>query len=122
MAQLYMSNLDINATFSHQDNPAFCLEEIGETLDDEERKREFWQDNMDENAEEGEYEDDLNKAFPKDLTLLMPSYIGVSCLKEVGSEDLIEGEVQLRLGQANDSLHKLRTHLDHKSILYKMNF
>ena len=122
MAQLYMSNLDIDATFSHQDNPAFCLEEIGETLDDEEREREFWQDNMDENAEEGGYEDDLNEAFPEDLTLLMPSYIGVSCLKEVGSEDLIEGEVQLRLGQANDSLHKLRTHLGHKSILYRMNF
>ena len=31
-------------------------------------------------------------------------------------------KVQLHIGQANDSLEKLRTHLGHKSILYRMNF
>ncbi len=52
----------------------------------------------------------------------MPSYIGASDLKEAGLEDLIKKEAQLHIGQANNSLDKLRTHLDHKSILYRMNF
>ena len=52
----------------------------------------------------------------------MPSYIGASCLKEAGLVDLIKEEVQLRIGQANDSLDKLRTHLGHKSILFRMTF
>ena len=77
---------------------------------------------MDENAKEVGYENDLNASFPKDLTLSMPSYIGASSLKEAGLGDLIKEEVQLRIGQANDSLEKLRTYLDHKAFLYRMNF
>jgi len=122
MAQLFMSNLDVDVAFSHQDDPAFCLEEKGESLDDEESEGAFWGAQVDEDAEEGGYEDDPNESFPEDLSLWMPSYVGASCLKEAGSEDLVKEEVQLRLGQANDSLHKLRTHLGHKSILYRMNF
>jgi hypothetical protein len=113
MVQLFMSGLDIDVTFSHQDDPAFCPKEKGETIDDEER---------DEDAEEDEYEDDSNGSFPEDVTLWMPSYIGAPCLKEAGLEDLMKEEVQLHIGQANDSLEKLRTHLGHKSILYRMNF
>jgi hypothetical protein len=122
MAHLFMSDLDIDVTFSHEDDPAFCPEEKGETLDDEERERAFWGTLVDKDAEEEGYEDDLNESFPEDLTLWMPSYIGASCLKEAGLEDLIKEEVQLRIGQANDSLEKLRTHLGCKSILYRMNF
>jgi hypothetical protein len=122
MGQLFMSDLDINITFSHQDNPAFCPEEKGESLDDEERERAFWGAQVDENAEENGYEDDSNESPPEDLALWMPSYIGASFLKEAGLEDLVKEEVQLRIGQANDSLEKLRTHLGHKSILYRMNF
>jgi hypothetical protein len=62
------------------------------------------------------------RAFLEDLTLWMPSYIGASYLREAGLEDLMKEEVQLCIGQANDSLEKLRTHLGHKSILYRMNF
>ncbi|KAN0105201.1 hypothetical protein V8E52_011274 [Russula decolorans] len=122
MAQLFMSDLDINVTFSHQDDPAFCPKEKGENLDDEERERAFWGGLVDEDAEEDGYEEDPNESLPEDLTLWMPSYIGASCLKEAGLEDLVKNEVQLRTGQANDSLDKLRTHLGHKAILYRMNF
>jgi hypothetical protein len=122
MAQLFMSNLDIDVTFSHHDNPAFCLEEKGETLDDEEKEKAFREAQVDEDAEEDGYEDDSNENFPEDLTLWIPSYIGASSLKKAGLEDLIKEEVQLRLGQANDSLDKLRSHLGHKSVLYRMNF
>ena len=122
MAQLFISDLDIDVTFSHQDDPAFCPEEKGETLDDEERERVFWGASVDKVAEEEGYEDDLNESFPEDLTLSMPSYVGASYLKEAGLRDLVKEEVQLCIRQANDSLEKLRTHLGHKSILYRMNF
>ncbi|KAI0277496.1 hypothetical protein BGY98DRAFT_1097361 [Russula aff. rugulosa BPL654] len=85
-AQLFMSNLDIDITFSHQDDPTFHFEEKGENLDDEEREGALWGAPMDENAEEVGYEDDLNASFPEDLTLSMPSYIGATSLKEAGLE------------------------------------
>ena len=112
-----MSNLDIDVTFSHHDDPAFCLEENGETLNDEEKEKAFWEARTDEDAEEDSYE-----SFPEDLALWLPSYLGASYLREAGLEDLTNEEVQLRLGQANDSLEKLRSHLGYKSILYRMNF
>jgi hypothetical protein len=121
MAQLFLSNLDIDITFSHQDDPDFCPEEEGETLDDEEREGTFGGALVNEDAEEDQNEDQ-NESFPEDLTLWMPSYIGASCLKEAGLMDLVKKEVQLRIGQANDSLDKLRTHLGHKSILFKITF
>jgi hypothetical protein len=118
MAELFMSDLDIDVTFFHEDDPTFCPEEKGETLDDKEKERTFWETLIDEDAEE----DDPNESFPEDLTLWMPSYIGASYLREAGLENLMKEEVQLHIGQANDSLEKLRTHLGHKSILYRMNF
>lgn len=111
-AQLFMSDLDIDVTFSHQDDPKFRFEEKGENLDEE----------RDEVAEEDGYEDDPNESFPEDPTLWMPSYVGASCLNKAGFGDLVKKEIQLRIGQANDSLEKLRTHLGHKAILYRMNF
>ena len=117
-----MSDLDMNVTFSHQDDPAFCPEEKGEKLDDEEQERAFWEGSVDEDAKEDGYEEDSIESLSEDLTLWMPFYIGASYLKEAGLEDLVEKEVQLRTGQANDSLDKLRTHLGHKAILYRMNF
>ena len=122
MAQLFMSDLDIDVTFSHQDDLAFYPEEKEETLDDKERERVFWGASVNKDAEEEEYKDDLNESFPEDLTLSMPSYVGASYLKEAGLRDLVKEEVQLHIGQANDSLEKLRTHLGHKFILYRMNF
>ena len=116
-----MSDLDINVTFSHQDDPTFCPEEKGENLDAEERENAFWGGQVDEGADEDGYEDS-DESLSEDLTLWMPSYIGASYLKEAGLEDLVKKEIQLRTGQANDSLDKLRTHLGHKAILYRMNF
>lgn len=112
-AQLFMSDLDIDITFSHQDDPDFCFEDERENLDDEERDRD---------AEEDGHEDDLNETLAEDPTLWMPSHIGASCLNQAGFGDMVKEEIQLRIGQANDSLEKLRTHLGHKAILYRMNF
>jgi hypothetical protein len=112
-AQLFMSDLDINVTFSHQDDPAFCFEEEGENMDAED---------IHEDAEEDGYGDNPDESFAEDPTLWMPSYIGASCVNNAGFRGLVKEEVQLRIGQANDSLEKLRTHLGHKAILYRMNF
>ena len=78
MAQLFMSDLDIDFTFSHADDSAFCTEEKGEILNDEEQEQAIWGTLIDKDAEEDGCEDDLNGGFPEDLTLWMPSYIGVS--------------------------------------------
>lgn len=80
MVQLFMSDLDIDVIFFHVDDPDFCPEEKGETLDDEERKRAFWEALGYDDAEYDEYEDDPIESFPEDLTLWMPSYLGASCL------------------------------------------
>lgn len=122
MAQLFMSDLDLDVTFFREDDPAFCPEEKGETMDDEEKESLFWGTQVDEDGEEDQYEEDLTESFSEDLNLLMPSCVGATCLKEVNLEDLVKQELQLRIGQANDSLERLRTHLGHKSILYRMNF
>ena len=118
MAQLFMPDLDIDVAFSHEEDLAFCPEEKGEALDTEDKEKAFWGTLADEDGDE----DDPNESLPEDLTLWMPSYIGASYLKGAGLEDLLKEEVQLRTGQANDSLEKLRTHLGHKSILYRANF
>ena len=54
--------------------------------------------------------------------LTMPSAWGATRLKNGNLEGLVNEEVQLCIGQANDCLEKLRTHLGQKSILYQMNF
>ncbi len=79
-----MSNLDINVTFFHQDNPAFCLEEKGENLND--KKSTY----IVKDAKEDKYEDNSNESLAEDLTLWMPFYIRASCLKEKGLENLIK--------------------------------
>jgi len=112
-AQLIMPDLDIDVTFSHQNDSDFCFMEEEENPSEEER---------DEDAEEDVFEDNPDESFPEDPNLWMPSSIGASCRDKAGFGDLIKKEVQLHIGQANDSLEKLRTHLGHKAILYRMNF
>ena len=56
------------------------------------------------------------------LKLAMPSAWDIALLKDAGLEPLVKEEVQLCIGQANDRLEKLRTHLGHKSVLCRMNF
>ena len=93
MAQLFVSGLDIDVTFSHQNDPDFCPEKKGENLNDEERERAFQGALADKEPEEDGYKDDPNESFPKNLPLWMPSYVGASCLKEAGLGDLVEKEV-----------------------------
>lgn len=61
------------------------------------------------------------EAKPENTKLCMPSSFGTSALKKAGLLDLVEEEIQLRVGQANDSLERLRNDLGEKSILYRIN-
>jgi hypothetical protein len=69
MAQLFMSGLNIDVTFSHQDDSDFCPEKKKENLNNEESERAFWEALADENPEEDEYEDNLYKSFSENLPL-----------------------------------------------------
>ena len=60
-----MSDLDINVTFSHQDDSAFCCEKKGENIDDKERESAFWGALADGDAKEDGYKDDPSESLPK---------------------------------------------------------
>jgi len=95
-----------------QDNPAFCRDENGDDLNEQE----FWEGRMEDEFSDDEDED----IAPESLGLWMPSTAGVQAATRAGLEVLVTAEIQLRIGQANDSLERLRTHLGQKSILYRM--
>jgi len=49
----------------------------------------------------------------------MPSYIGIDHLQELGLGFLVEQELSLRQGQANDCLHEIRLALADKAIIFR---
>ena len=51
----------------------------------------------------------------------LPSYIGVDWLQELGLEILVDQELSLRQGQANDCLHKIRLALADKSMIFQQD-
>jgi hypothetical protein len=122
----FFAGLDLDITYIHKDDPHFCPEQRGETLDDEEKEHIFWgMSEGDEDEDEDESQEEVH-ALPEgsaECPLWLPSYLGATALKKAGiEEELIKEETQLRIGQANDSLEKLKTHLGHKSVLYRLNF
>ncbi|KAM6493319.1 hypothetical protein JOM56_011453, partial [Amanita muscaria] len=121
----FTGGLEIDVSPPLKDNPGFCREENGDELDDS-IEEEFWQGEQDEDddADDGNFnfDDELIESNPEIFKLWMPSSIGGSAAVDMGLEVLVEEEIQLRVGQANDCLDDLRTHLGHKSVLYRMNF
>ena len=118
-AKLFTIGLEAENGLLKPDDPQFCSEEIGD--DTEENQWRFWQGVADE-EDYVDVEEDFIEDDPEDLLLFMPSSIGAEKLKQDGLGHLIEEEISLRQGQANDSLQKLRTHLGHKALLYRINF
>jgi hypothetical protein len=70
-----------------------------------------------EDDEEGD--DDAVGEWPEDMTLAMPSTFGQERCQQLGLERLLNQELELRIGQANDCLEKLRVALGHKTILFR---
>jgi hypothetical protein len=110
----FTNGVEVEHVIAPQDYPAFCRDENGDDLNEQQ----FWQGRMEQDEQdEDEYED----LFPESLGLWIPSAMGVQAATRAGLEDLVKEEMHLRIGQANDSLEKLRTHLGQKSVLYRMH-
>ena len=105
--------MDLEDVPDPQDQPEFCLEENGADIDEEN----FWQGRAEDDQESDDGEDHI---FPESMGLWIPSSLGIQEARRVDLEGLAKEEIQLRIGQANDALEKLRTHLGHKSVLYRM--
>ncbi|KAI6038676.1 hypothetical protein EDC04DRAFT_2896202 [Pisolithus marmoratus] len=108
-AQAFCKGLDIDGTFTPQDDPAFC------GSDEEHEDREFWDD------DEGDWEapeEEVEGLALELMSIWMPSSIGAAQLTEQGLHDLLKEERELRIGQANDCLDQLRTDLGNKAMLY----
>lgn len=99
--------------FIPQDNPTFYQQDI---VNEEE---EFWEG--DDEDWEG-FDDEEEQIPPELMGIQMPSSIGSVKLAELDLIDLQKEEMELRIGQANDCLEKLRTNLGTKAMLYRQNF
>ncbi|KIK27338.1 hypothetical protein PISMIDRAFT_8184 [Pisolithus microcarpus 441] len=113
--QAFCKGLDINGTFTPQDDPALCG-----TDEEEHEDREFWDDD-----DEGDWEapdEEVEGLASELMSIWMPYSIGAAKLTELGLHDLLKEERELRIGQANDCLDQLRTDLGNKAMLYQQNF
>jgi len=113
-ADHFISVVDLEDVPGPQDHDAFCLDENGDDLDEQE----FWQSRAEEDDESDDEAEDI---FPECLGLWMPSSLGIQAATIAGLEGLVKEERQLRIGQANDFLENLRSHLGQKSVLYQMH-
>ncbi|KAI6028111.1 hypothetical protein EDC04DRAFT_2605846 [Pisolithus marmoratus] len=112
--QAFCKCLDIDGTFTPQDDPAFCGSD-----EEEHEDREFWDD------DEGDWEapeEEVEGLASELMSIWMPSSIGAAKLTELGLHDLLKEEREFRIGQANDCLDQLRTDLGNKAMLYQQNF
>ncbi|EPS98310.1 hypothetical protein FOMPIDRAFT_59073, partial [Fomitopsis schrenkii] len=95
----------------------------GEDTDDEEVHQATlyneWEDvddePIDEWLEQGEPEDAIH---PETIPVRLPSTLGLNTLTRRKQQELAHQELQLREGQANDALHRLREVLGMKSVVF----
>lgn len=74
-----------------------------------------------EESEDGDEEllDNLGGQRPDQTKLPLPSMLGRSKCRDLGVERLMEQELRLRTGQANDTLHEIRLALAEKAVLFR---
>ncbi|KAG1788809.1 hypothetical protein EV424DRAFT_1355962 [Suillus variegatus] len=70
------------------------------------------EDEVDETA------DEFRLFEPEKMVLPMPSTLGSAKCTELGAADLIQHELALWEGQANDALHNIRVHLADKAVIF----
>ncbi|KAG1812335.1 hypothetical protein EV424DRAFT_1349369 [Suillus variegatus] len=66
-----------------------------------------------------EMADEFRLFEPEKMILPMTSILGQERCTEVGTAELIQHELALREGQANDALHNIRVHLADKAIIFR---
>ncbi|KAG2105107.1 uncharacterized protein F5147DRAFT_775427 [Suillus discolor] len=108
MAPTYLGvEVDVN-------DPDFLVNIVGNSLHDDCEDYSDLDDN--DNADP-----DINDAsiFQPELTVIpLPSNIGQVKCKELGLTDLMNEEITLHEGQANDTLHAIRVHLGDKAVIF----
>jgi hypothetical protein len=81
-------------------------------------------DHRDDEAEgsddEDPYSPPLDAAFRPEVAMIpLPSYFGAARCKTLGIASLVQQEVVLRDGQANDALHAIRVGLADKAVIFR---
>lgn len=98
------------------DNNEEVEDDMGWDVDDEGAlDEEEQEDREDIDPSEDEEEDH----FPEKMQLMMPSSLNRADIFRLNLEALAAQELELRKGQANDSLENLRLQLAHKALLWK---
>ncbi|KAI6010212.1 hypothetical protein BKA83DRAFT_4503787 [Pisolithus microcarpus] len=90
--QAFCKGLEIDGTFTPQDDPASCG-----TDEEEHEDREFGDDD-----DEGDWEapeEEVEGLASEFMSIWMPSSIGAAKLTELGLHDLLKEERELRIGQ-----------------------
>jgi hypothetical protein len=107
-------------------NKALAGQQIGEdNLDSDEESSDFTgEESVDgdgaDSDSEGSDNDNGEVEWAENLVLAMPSTLGADGCHNLGLSNLMQQEIKLREGQANDALEELRTALAEKSLLYRM--
>jgi hypothetical protein len=110
-ADAMTEGMELDAGTVHVDDPRFC------TAEGEEHRLD---------VQLGELEDDsalVDDIIPaEDMGLWMPSSVPHDQAVVLGLAALQTEELELRKGQANDCLEKIRLTLGHKAIIYRQHF
>lgn len=72
-----------------------------------------------EEEEDEDENEDENDEWPEHAVLYMPSALGKKQCAKQGWASMVNQEMELRVGQADESLEKLRLALGHKSLLLR---
>jgi hypothetical protein len=88
-----------------------------EVMDDGSDLSEGSEDGEEEYDDEDDEDDEGPTELAEDICLLMPSSLGAVWCRENGGTKLMEQEIRLREGQANDALEDIRVALAHRSLL-----
>ena len=115
----------MNPSNFHDENPS--VEEDGNdvmVLDDDMELEDEYDNSDDEHgnvdeADEDPSDDEDEAQPPERMQLMMPSSVHRDDVVGLGLEALIAQELELRKGQANDALEKLRLALAHTSLLWR---
>jgi hypothetical protein len=75
-----------------------------------------YDEDEEENDEEEEEEEEM---LPETAKIFLPSNLSRDSRQQLGLEEMGRSEAMLRVGQANDALHRLRIALGEKSLLYR---
>lgn len=108
-ADAITAGMDLGIATVHHDDPRFC--HVG---NDENGWGELSDEDISENVDE--------EILAEEMGIWMPSSVPYQDALALGLGPLQAEELELRKGQANDCLEKLRMALGHKAIIYRQHF